>query len=258
MQADNLKETRRLVAGNWKMNLDYQEGRDLAIACVEGLRSVKLPVVFCAPAIHLKSLEFCILSVHNVHIGAQDVSAHTQGAHTGEISAGQLKSVGCTFCIVGHSERRSDWAEAGELLAAKINRCLEVGLRPIYCFGETLQQREEGNEKGVVTAQLEEGLSHLSETQMREVVLAYEPVWAIGTGKTASSAQAQEMHAHIRDWLTSRFGESLASQISILYGGSVKPDNAAELFSQQDIDGALVGGASLKATDFVAIVNAFS
>ncbi len=250
-------ESRRLVAGNWKMNLTYQEGRHLALACIEGLRSVRLPVVFCPPAIHLNALNVLTESVHNVFTGAQDLSAHDSGAHTGDLSGAQLKSVGCSYVLVGHSERRADHGEAGELLGAKVEAALRCGLRPIYCFGETLQQREAGQEREVVSGQLAEGLSGLSEVQVGDLVLAYEPVWAIGTGKTASAAQAQEMHAYIRSWLTERFGESRAQHISILYGGSVKPDNASELFGQPDIDGGLIGGASLVATDFVAIVNAF-
>ncbi len=251
-------ESRRLVAGNWKMNLTYQEGRTLALACIEGLRSVRLPVVFCPPAIHLNALNVLTDSVYNVFVGAQDLSPHQNGAHTGDLSASQLKSVGCTYVIVGHSERRADHGEAGQLLADKVGAALDGGLRPIYCFGETLTQREAGQERAVVAEQLTEGLAALDESRMREVVLAYEPVWAIGTGKTATAAQAQEMHAYIRGWLTERFGESLAEGTTLLYGGSVKPDNAAELFGERDIDGGLIGGASLKAQDFVAIVNAFA
>lgn len=250
------KESRRLVAGNWKMNLDHQAGCDLASAVVEKLGKAAFPVVFCAPAIHLNALHAIVKGAANVHTGGQDLSAFASGAHTGELSGSQLKSVGCDFVIIGHSERRADHGEAGKLLAAKVDQALENGLTPIYCFGETLTQREAGNEEKIVAEQLEEGLAHLDAAAMQNVVLAYEPVWAIGTGVTASPAQAQAVHAFIRNWLTSRFGESLASSTSILYGGSVKPANANELFSQADIDGGLIGGASLNADDFVAIVNA--
>ena len=250
-------ESRRLVAGNWKMNLTYQEGRNLALACIEGLRSVRLPVVFCPPAIHLNALNVLTESVYNVYTGAQDLSPHANGAHTGDLSGEQLKSVGCTYVIVGHSERRADYGEAGEVLAGKVRAALDSGLKPIYCFGETLEQREGARARDIVSEQLAEGLAQLDEAQLANVVLAYEPVWAIGTGKTASAAQAQEMHAHIRAWLVERFGESPAAATTILYGGSVKAGNAAELFAQPDIDGGLIGGASLVANDFVAIVNAF-
>ena len=251
------KESRCLVAGNWKMNLDLQAGCDLATSCVEALHGVKLPVVFCAPAVHLHALHSIVKGSSNVHTGGQDISSFSSGAHTGEISGSQLKSVGCNYVIVGHSERRAGHGESGELLASKVNQALENGLIPIYCFGETLDQREAGKEERVVAEQLSEGLSHLDEASMSKVVLAYEPVWAIGTGKTASPAQAQAIHAFIRIWLKGRFGESIAEKTSILYGGSVKPANANELFSQPDIDGGLIGGASLKPADFVAIVNAY-
>ncbi len=251
------KEMRRLVAGNWKMNLDLQAGSDLAKACVDALGSQNIPVVFCAPAIHLHALSGIVNGASNVHVGGQDISSHESGAHTGEISGMQLKSVGCSYVIVGHSERRADHGESGELLAAKVSQALANGLTPIYCFGETLEQREAGDEQKVVALQLQEGLAHLDVEAMNKVVLAYEPVWAIGTGKTASPAQAQAIHKFIRLWLDARFGESTASTTSILYGGSVKPTNANELFNQPDIDGGLIGGASLKPADFVSIVNAY-
>ncbi len=251
-----LSHTRRLVAGNWKMNLDYTQGLDLAKACVAGLGAVQLPVVFCAPAIHLAAIHEATQSDERVHIGAQDLSRHASGAHTGELSGSQLVSVGCQYVLVGHSERRADHGEAGDLLAAKVTAALGSGLRPIYCFGETLAQREAGREQAVVAEQLVEGLAGLTEDQLANVTLAYEPVWAIGTGKTASAAQAQEMHAFIRQWLAERFGESRAEATTILYGGSVKSGNATELFTQKDIDGGLIGGASLVADDFAKIVHA--
>ena len=249
-------DARRLVAGNWKMNLRYAEGAALVHQCVNHLGGPAIDVVFCAPAIHLKAIDDAVQDMPKVHVGAQDVSAHEGGAHTGELSASQLASVGCSYVIVGHSERRKDHGEGGSLLAKKVDQALAHELRPIYCFGETLDQRQAEQQEGVVASQLEEGLAHLSAEQWPHVVLAYEPVWAIGTGATASPAQAQSMHAFIREWVKTRFGESLAEQTTILYGGSVKPTNAAELFGQPDIDGGLIGGASLKANDFVAIIEA--
>ena len=249
-------QTRRLVAGNWKMNLDYEAGIALARAVVEGLGDGSVPVVFGAPAIHLKGLGDVVAGQPRFYMAAQDISAHDGGAHTGELSGAQLRSVGCAYVIVGHSERRADHGEAGELLGRKVGQALAAGLKPIYCFGETLEQREGGRVEEVVREQLDEGLSALTADDMSEVVLAYEPVWAIGTGKTASAQQAQDVHAYIRDYLADRFGESRAEATTILYGGSVKPGNAAELFGQRDIDGGLIGGASLKAEDFAAIVRA--
>ena len=249
-------QARRLVAGNWKMNLDYDAGIALARAVTERLGDVGTPVVFGAPAIHLKGLSEVVADHPRVHTAGQDISAHDGGAHTGELSGAQLRSVGCDYVIVGHSERRADHGEAGELLARKVAAALGAGLRPIYCFGETLEQREAGRVEAVVRGQLAEGLSELNAEQMGDVVLAYEPVWAIGTGQTASAEQAQEVHAFIRAYLADRFGERRAAAATLLYGGSVKPGNAAELFGQPDIDGGLIGGASLRADDFVAIVEA--
>jgi len=253
----NPQTSRRLVAGNWKMNLDFQQGCDLAQEIVASLGNSEVPVVLCSPAIHLSALGGKVDDTANVYVAAQDVSAHTSGAHTGELSAQQLRSVGCNYVLVGHSERRSDHGEKGALLAQKIKQALEAGLKPIYCFGETLEQRESGQVSQVTANQLSEGLGDLDAASMANVVLAYEPVWAIGTGKTASPEQAQEVHANVRSWLTQRFGESLSASTTILYGGSVKPANASELFGQADIDGGLIGGASLKAKDFLAIVRAF-
>ncbi len=251
-----LKEKRRLVAGNWKMNLDLKAGCDLATEVVEQLGKSDFPVVFCAPAIHLHALSDIVNDASNVYSGAQDISSHESGAHTGEISGGQLKSVGCSYVLVGHSERRAFHGETGDLLAAKISQALANDLTPIYCFGETLDQRQADQEEEVVARQLHEGFAHLDAPAMKNVVLAYEPCWAIGTGITASPAQAQAIHKFVRSWLNERFGDSVANTTTILYGGSVKPGNANELFSQPDIDGGLIGGASLKPADFIAIVNA--
>jgi len=250
-------ENRRLVAGNWKMNLSYAEGTALVHQCAQELGGPKVDVVFCAPAIHLKAIDEAVHAMPTLHVGAQDVSAHEGGAHTGELSASQLKSVGCSHVIIGHSERRSDHKEQSELLARKVDRALDQGLRPIFCIGETLDQRKSDEAEATVRQQLDESLAHLTAEQWPEVILAYEPVWAIGTGVTASPSQAQDIHKFIREWVADRFGESLAQETSILYGGSVKPGNAAELFAQPDIDGGLIGGASLKSSDFGAIVGAY-
>lgn len=250
--------SRRLVAGNWKMNLDYDAGLALAQAIIKQLPNSEIPVVFGAPAIHLKGLHDLISARPHFHTAAQDISAHAAGAHTGELSGEQLRSVGCDFTLVGHSERRADHGESGERLNKKVAAALAAELSPIYCFGETLAEREAGDVERVVGKQLDEGLAALDADGMAKVVLAYEPVWAIGTGKTASAQQAQDVHAYVRAYLRKRFGESLAQDTSILYGGSVKPGNAAELFGQRDIDGGLIGGASLKPDDFVAIVRAAS
>ena len=249
--------SRRLLAGNWKMNLDYRAGLDLAEALAPLLAESSVPVVYCTPAIHLQGLSSLVGEQAIVRLGAQDISAHESGAYTGEISGEQLKSVGCRYVIVGHSERRAYHAEAGALLADKVRAALRSQLTPIYCFGETLAQREQGDAEQIVAGQLSEGLGGLDADQAANVVLAYEPVWAIGTGVTATAEQAQAIHAYVRAWLDARFGGSLAQRMTILYGGSVKPDNAAELFSQPDIDGGLIGGASLKAGDFAAIASAF-
>ncbi len=247
---------RRIVAGNWKMNLNLQDGLSLARACAQHLADVAVPFVLCPPYIMLPGVRDAVAGAGNAHLGAQDLSAYPNGAHTGEVSAEQLSSSGCSYVIVGHSERRADHAESGELLRAKLARAFAAGLIPIYCFGETLADRDAGNEEGVVAEQLRGGLSELTAEQATAIVLAYEPVWAIGTGRTASPEQAQAMHAFIRNRCNDMFGAKQSREVSILYGGSVKPGNAAELFAKEDIDGALVGGASLRASDFSAIVGA--
>lgn len=250
-------QQRRFTAGNWKMNLNYDEGVALARELAARLGDNAVPTALCAPAIHLAALRDALSDAPRVSAGAQDLSQHLGGAHTGEVSADQLASVGVSYVLVGHSERRSAHGESGGVLAAKLQRALGAGLRPIFCFGETLGERDAGREREIVEQQLREGLDGLDAEQMGRVVLAYEPVWAIGTGRTASPRQAQDVHAVVRAWLAARFGESLAAATTILYGGSVKPNNAAELFAQPDIDGGLIGGASLRADDFVAIVEAY-
>ena len=246
---------KQIVAGNWKMNMNFDEGRDLAISIIRKLGPLQADVVFCPPFIHLNYQSVLIKGIERLHLGAQNCSQHLKGAYTGEVSASMLKSVGCAFVILGHSERREYFKEDGELLSKKVDAVLSNGLKVIFCFGEKLDVRESGGQEKVVESQIRNGLFHLNNDQFAQVVLAYEPVWAIGTGKTASPEQAQEMHHFIRGLIAEKYGEQIADQTTILYGGSVKPSNAKEIFQQPDVDGGLIGGASLKASDFVEIIN---
>ena len=252
------RPARRLLAGNWKMNLDHAGGLAHARACLGALDGIDVPVVLCTPAIHLHAVGQLVDGEPDRYVGAQDVSEHPPGAHTGDLAATQLRSCGCAYVIVGHSERRQDHAESGDLLARKLQAALAAELRPIYCFGETLEEREAGREAEVVARQLEEGLAGFSGKELSRIALAYEPVWAIGTGRTASAEQAQAIHRQVREWVADRFDASRANALTILYGGSVKPGNAADLFSRPDIDGGLIGGASLAADDFAAIARALA
>ena len=250
--------SRKLVAGNWKMNLSVSEGVTLAKEIKDQLldNPVKdLKVILSVPFSHLTEVSNALDG--EVVVSAQDCSANESGAFTGEVSAMMVASTGAEYVILGHSERREYHGEENALLAEKVNMALEHGLKVIYCCGEVLSERENNQQFEVVGDQILEGLFHLSKEQMKEVVIAYEPVWAIGTGVTASSEQAQEMHAFIRSLLQKQYGDIAAENTSILYGGSCKPANAQELFSQEDVDGGLIGGASLKANDFVAIINSF-
>ena len=250
--------SRKLVAGNWKMNLSVSEGVTLAKEIKDQLldNPVKdLKVILSVPFSHLTEVSNALDG--EVAVSAQDCSANESGAFTGEVSAMMVASTGAEYVILGHSERREYHGEENALLAEKINMALEHGLKVIYCCGEVLSERENNQQFEVVGDQILEGLFYLSKEQMKEVVIAYEPVWAIGTGVTASSEQAQEMHAFIRSLLQKQYGDIAAENTSILYGGSCKPANAQELFSQEDVDGGLIGGASLKANDFVAIINSF-
>ena len=247
----------QIVAGNWKMNKTYQEGRDLVKSIVEKLQPSDTKVIMCTPFIHLNSVAASIKDISNLHLGAQNCHQVASGAYTGEISAAMLQSVGAEYVIIGHSERRKYFGESDDLLAEKVKAVLGAGLLPIFCCGEELAIREAGTQNELVAKQLEAALFGLSEEDFAKVVIAYEPVWAIGTGKTATPEQAQEMHAHIRSLIAGKYGEKRADLTTILYGGSAKPHNAKELFSQPDVDGGLIGGASLKADDFVAIVNSF-
>jgi triosephosphate isomerase len=246
----------KIVAGNWKMNTNLKDGIELALA-VNDLAAEKKSdalVIVAPPYIHLSEVNKIL---DNVKLSAQNCAAETSGAFTGEISVDMIKSTGAEFVIIGHSERRAYYHEDDQILAKKTDLALAGGLIPIFCIGEELSQRESGKHFDVVKSQLEKGVFHLDESQFSKIVVAYEPVWAIGTGVTASSDQAQEMHKFIRDVIAAKYSDELADSTTILYGGSCKPSNAAELFANPDVDGGLIGGASLKAEDFLQIVNAF-
>ena len=250
---------KKIVAGNWKMNTDYAEGISLFSEIVNIVRDEKKGdqiAIICAPFIHLNSLSK--LGGDIVKIGAQNCHQKESGAFTGEISAKMIKSVGCEYVIIGHSERRQYFAESDALLADKTNISLANNLLPIFCIGETLDERNNGNFFEILKGQLENGLFHLSPEDFSKVVVAYEPVWAIGTGLTATAAQAQEVHEFIRAEVAGKYGEAAAEETSILYGGSCTPKNAPELFAQKDIDGGLIGGASLKSRDFADIIKTFN
>jgi triosephosphate isomerase (TIM) len=247
----------RIVAGNWKMNKTFGEGRELAFSIVRQLGPAEALAVLCPPYIHLSYLASVTKGIANVRLGAQNCYSEKSGAYTGEVSAAMLHSIGVEYVITGHSERREYFAETNEMLARKVDVVLEQGMRPIFCCGEKLDIREAATHLEYVGQQIKDSLFHLTKEQFSKVVLAYEPIWAIGTGKTASPRQAQEMHAHIRSIVAAHFGNDLANLTTILYGGSCKPSNSKELFSQPDVDGGLIGGASLVAQDFVSIVNSF-
>ncbi len=252
---------KNIVAGNWKMNLGYEEGVSLFSEIVNMVKDEVIgnqEVVVCSPFIHLSSIAKLSASVPNVHIGAQNIHQAESGAYTGEVSASQVKSVGAQYVILGHSERRAYFGETDALLADKLNAALKHGLKPIFCIGETKEERESGRFFDVIKTQLEAGVFHLGQDDFASVVLAYEPVWAIGTGLTASPEQAQEVHAFIRETIAQQYGAEAADATTILYGGSANPSNASTLFAQKDIDGGLIGGASLKSRDFLEIVKVFN
>lgn len=246
----------KIVAGNWKMNKTLNE----AVALSQEVKSLAAQVanqalvMVCVPFPYLAAVAGEVAG-SAVKVGAQNCSEHEWGAYTGEVSAPMLAAMGIRYVIIGHSERRQYFGEAGALLAKKVDVALKHNIQPIFCCGEPLAIREAGTHEALVKQQVEESLFHLSVEQIKNVIIAYEPVWAIGTGKTATSQQAQDMHAVIRQQLASKYGQAVAEEISILYGGSVKADNARELFAQPDVDGGLVGGASLKAQEFVEIVR---
>jgi triosephosphate isomerase len=243
-----------IVAGNWKMNKTLQEGIELARAVNEKVNGQRALVVLCTPYIHLTGVKK-VITKSSLFLGAQNCSSESAGAYTGEISASMIKSTGADYVIIGHSERRAYFKEADKTLNKKIRLSLENGLIPIYCCGEVLPEREAGKHFEVVKAQINEGLFSLSTKDFSKVVIAYEPVWAIGTGVNATSEQAQEMHAFVRELISDKYGKNIAENTTIQYGGSCKPSNAKEIFSMPDVDGGLIGGASLNADDFIAVVN---
>jgi len=244
-----------LVAGNWKMHRTGPEAVELIRQLLDGYRPGRAEVMVAPPFTALESASRA-LEGSGIALGAQNVHWEAQGAFTGEISAGMLKALGCAFVIVGHSERRHLFAETDSWVSKKARAVLHAGMRPVVCIGETLAERDAGRTLEVCTSQLQGSLAGVAVEEMTHVVLAYEPVWAIGTGRNATPAQAQEVHAHVREQLVGVFGRPVGESVRILYGGSVKADNAAELLGQADVDGALVGGASLKAQEFLAIVAA--
>jgi triosephosphate isomerase len=245
---------RKLITGNWKMNGGLVSNAALLSAVKSELGQPSCQVAVCAPAPYLTQCQQ-LLSGTPVAWGAQDVSAHDAGAYTGEVSAAMLKDFDCAYVIVGHSERRAYHGESDEMVGRKAARAIAAGLIPIACVGETLAEREAGQTEQVVQRQLDAVLAQLAGNDLEKLVVAYEPVWAIGTGKTATPQMAQDVHAFLRSRIAARDAQA-ASGIQILYGGSMKPDNAAELLAMADIDGGLIGGAALKATDFLAIVRA--
>jgi triosephosphate isomerase len=250
------------VAGNWKMNLTLPEAQQLTTELVQALGQApageaKPQVVICPPFPLLLGVHQLLGEGHNPALGAQNFHQKESGAYTGEVSVKQLQSVGVEYVILGHSERREHFREDDNLLAQKLNTALGAGLKPIFCVGESLQTREDGETFDFIGQQLATGIFHLSKEDFSKVVIAYEPIWAIGTGKTATSAQAQEVHAFIRGQIASAYDQATADNTTILYGGSANAQNARELFSQPDVDGGLIGGASLKVADFVTIIKSF-
>ncbi len=247
-----------IVAGNWKMNKTFEEADELLATLASNIedKDLKCEMVVCPPALYLEmATDFAEES--KLHVGAQNASNYESGAYTGELSAAMLESIDVEYCIIGHSERRQYFGEKEEVLSEKVNKLLDHGIKPIYCCGEVKEQREDNSYFDVVRQQLKDGVFHLNESEFSNVVVAYEPVWAIGTGLTASPAQAQEMHAFIRSLIAEAYSDTVADNTTLLYGGSCNAGNAEELFSQNDVDGGLIGGASLKADDFVKIALSF-
>jgi len=251
---------KQIAAANWKMNLTLEQGIKLADDLL--LASTELPdhqeVIFGVPFPYLPIIKEKIKNNKNHFVAAQNCYFQKSGAYTGEVSAEILKSVGTDYVIIGHSERREYFNENHQMLAEKINLCFENELKPIFCCGEPLSVRECEEQNKYVEDQLNESLFHLTADQLKGFVIAYEPIWAIGTGKTATSAQAQEMHAHIRNVIAIKYNNDVSESISILYGGSVKENNAKEIFSEKDVDGGLVGGAALNAAEFTSIIKSLN
>ena len=249
---------KQIAAANWKMNKTLQDGKQLLHEILDAEYNLQInhEVVFAIPFPYLLELQKSVEDKKQLYISAQNCHHKTSGAYTGEVSVEMLSSIGIKHCIVGHSERREYFGETNAMLAEKTNLCLSNDITPIFCCGEALNIREAGQQNAFVELQLQESLFHLDAETIQRVVIAYEPIWAIGTGKTATSEQAQDMHAHLRAVFSKQYGNAIAENISILYGGSVKGANAVELFSQPDVDGGLVGGASLISSEFIQIINA--
>jgi len=248
---------RQIAAANWKMNMTFQDGEKLLdeILGANINLTVHQQVIFAVPFPYLIMTRSEVEDEFNYYAAAQNCYHKKSGAYTGEISAEMLHSIGVPYCIVGHSERREYFNETNSMLAEKVNLCLEYFIAPVFCCGESLNIREKKEQNEFVATQLQESLFHLPEDKIERIIIAYEPIWAIGTGKTATTGQAQEMHAHLRSVLAGQYGDETANQIPILYGGSVKAGNAVELFACPDVDGGLVGGASLVAEDFIQIIR---
>jgi len=247
----------KIAAGNWKMNKTFEDAMQLSRALANATRDENVLTIMGVPSIYLKMIVDQVLHVPGLEVAAQNCHAKASGAYTGEVSAPMLSSLDVKYVIIGHSERREYFKEDSTELAEKVDIAIENGLTPIFCCGESLQIRKSNEHLNYVANQLRESLYHLSGQQLSKIILAYEPVWAIGTGETASPEQAQEMHAHLRKSISEQYSDQVASEIPILYGGSVKPANAVEIFGQEDVDGGLVGGASLKSEDFIQIINSF-
>lgn len=250
---------RNIVAGNWKSNELFSQADELINDIAEGLRefdNTDVDVIVCPPFPYLELVGDASEDVE-FFVGAQNVSKFDNGAFTGEVSAKMLQSMNIDYCIVGHSERRKYFNETNQDVAEKVNKLLEADINPIVCVGESLEQREAGTHFELIRSQVSAGLFHLDCEQIKRTVIAYEPVWAIGTGKTATKEQAQEVHAFIRAMLAEKYSDDVAQEVSILYGGSCNAKNARELFAQTDVDGGLIGGASLKAADFIEIARSF-
>jgi triosephosphate isomerase len=248
----------QIAAANWKMNLTFQEGETLLneILSANITLAPHQLTIFAVPFPYLTMSKSLTDEEKNYFIAAQNCYNKTAGAYTGEVSAPMLNSLNIRYCVIGHSERREYFNETNAVLAEKVNICLANNITPIFCCGEPLSVREEGTQNDYVAVQLKESLYHLSAEEIKKIVIAYEPIWAIGTGKTASTEQAQEIHAYLRSNIEAQYDSEVANTIPILYGGSVKASNAAEIFASPDVDGGLVGGASLKADEFLAIINA--
>ncbi len=249
---------KKIVAGNWKMNMNLDEGHELVAGILKGLPALNNDkiVVIAPPFINIQHSYYQVEDTDHVYIAAQNCSTENSGAYTGEVAASMIKHAGASYVIIGHSERREYFNETDAILSKKTDTALDSGLKVIFCCGESLEVRDAGTQNEYVEAQLKAGLFHLHKHQLANIVVAYEPIWAIGTGRTATSQQAQDMHAHIRSVFAAQYGQNIADDLTILYGGSCKPSNAAELFACADVDGGLIGGASLKASEFLGIIEA--